>query len=205
MIAQDRRDLIRWLVCGAVVVAAHAGLAAALIDWSVPVEETEVGDDAIVVEYMPEQIQTDPTPEVQKVEEKPEPLPERPSEATLPPQPKPEEETTPREETLPAPVVIPHAFVSVATWRSQVFTLLEHSKRAYPAEARARGEQGTTLLAFSVDSDGHLMSSRIVKSSGSATLDQETLALVQRAQPFPPPPPEEVGGELMVPLRYMFR
>ncbi len=201
--ALDRRELIRWLVCGMVVLLAHAGIAAALIDWREPVEDSEVGTDAIVVEFQPEVIPPDPVPEPQEIEEKPQPLPEQPSEAMLPQEPKPEPEP-PREET---PVVIPQpmrATASVATWKSQVLTMLEHNKR-YPAEARGRGEHGVTRLAFSIDAQGHLLSSRIVRSSGSAALDAETLALVQRAQPFPPPPPELAGSEMTVPVSYNIR
>jgi periplasmic protein TonB len=202
--AQDRRDLIRWLACGVVVVFAHAGVAAGLIDWSAPVEEGEVGADAIVVEFQQEQLPTDPVPEVQKIEEKPEPLPEQQSEAMLPPQPKPEEQPVPHEQMLQVVRQDAHAVATVATWRSQIITLLEHNKR-YPAEASARGEHGTTMLEFSVDGDGHLLSSHVVKSSGSVSLDQETLALMHRVEPFPHPPPEMVGHDLIVPLRYMFR
>jgi periplasmic protein TonB len=202
--AQDRRDLIRWLACGAVVMFAHAGVAAALIDWREPIEEGEVGNDAIVVEFQPEQIPTEPVPEVQKVEEKPEPPPEQPSEAMLPPQPKPDEQPVPKEETPPAPVVVARAVATVATWRSQLMTILEHNKR-YPAAARARDEQGLTQFAFSIDGDGHLLSHRIVKSSGSAALDAETLALLERAQPYPPPPPELAGHEQIFQLNYRLR
>jgi periplasmic protein TonB len=208
-LAEERREglryeLARWLVCGAVVVLAHGGIAAALMQWHEPTEEGEVGVDAIVVEFQPEQIQTEPTPQpVEKVEDKPEPLPEQQSEAMLPPPPEIVPEP-PREET---PAVAPQparARADTATWKSQVITLLEHHKR-YPSDARARGEQGVARLAFRIDGEGHLLSSRIVASSGSAALDAETLALVQRAQPFPPPPPELVGSELTVPLRFNIR
>jgi protein TonB len=202
--AQDRRELIRWLVCGVVVVFAHAGIAAALIDWREPIEDAEVGTDAIVVEFQPEQVQTEPTPPVEKIVEKEEPLPEQPSEAMLPPKPPETPPEPPREEV---PVVIPQqtrARADVATWKSEIITLLEHNKR-YPAEARARGEHGVTRLAFRIDPDGHLMSSRIVTSSGSAALDEETLTLVRRAQPFPPPPPELAGSELTVPVSFNIR
>jgi periplasmic protein TonB len=200
--AQDRRELMRWLLCGAVAVFAHAGIAAALIDWREPVEEGEVGTDAIIVEFQPEQIQTDPTP-VQKVEEQDEPLPEQPSEAMLPPKPQPQPE--PPREDVPAVAPQPvQARAVLATWRNQIVTILERNKR-YPSDARARGEHGVTRLAFRIDSDGHLMSSRIVASSGSAALDAETLALVQRAQPYPPPPPELAGSELSVPFSFSIR
>jgi protein TonB len=201
--AQDRREFVRWLVCGAVVLCAHAGIAAALIDWRTPVEEGEVGTDAIIVEFQPEQEPTDPTPPVEKVEEKEEVLPVQQSEAMLPPKPEVLPEP-PHEET---PVVIPQvsrARADTATWKSQVLTLIEHNKR-YPADARSRGEQGVARLAFRIDRDGHLISRRIVGSSGSAALDAETLALIERAQPFPPPPPELAGSELLVPLRFSIR
>jgi periplasmic protein TonB len=201
---QDRRDLLRWLACGAVVVFAHAGVAAALIGWSVPIEEGEVGADAIVVEFQQEQPPTDPVPEVQKVEEKPEPLPEQQSEAMLPPQPKPDEQPVPREETPPVEQRVERAVATVATWRSQIITLLEHNKR-YPPKARDRDEQGLTQFGFRIDADGHLMSHRIVKSSGSATLDAETLALLERLQPYPPPPPGMVGEEQILQLNYRLR
>jgi periplasmic protein TonB len=162
--AQDRRELIRWLVCGAVVLFAHAGIAAALIGWREPVEEGEVGTDAIVVEFQPEQKEIEPTPvPVEKVEEKEEPLPEQQSEAMLPPKPEPLPEP-PHEET---PAVAPRpvqARAVVATWRNQIVTILERNKR-YPSEARSRGEQGVTRLAFSIDRQGRLLSSRIVASS----------------------------------------
>jgi protein TonB len=202
--AQDRREPIRWVVCGAVVLFAHAGIAAALIEWREPIEEGEVGTDAIVVEFQPEQIQTEPTPEpVEKVEEKPEPLPEQQSEAMLPPKPEPQPE--PPHEEVPAVAPRPvQARAVVLTWRNQIVTILERNKR-YPSEARSRGEQGVTRLAFSIDGEGHLLSSRIVASSGSAALDAETLALVRRAQPFPPPPPELAGSELTVQVSFNIR
>jgi periplasmic protein TonB len=199
--AQDRRELSRWLVCGAVVLFAHAGIAAALIEWREPIEEGEVGTDAIMVEYQPEPPQIDPTPvPVEKVEEKEEPLPEQQSEAMLPSKPEPQPEP-PREDT-PAPPPQPvQSRAVVARWQNQMVAILERSKH-YPPEARARDEQGVTWLAFSIDAEGHLLSSRVARSSGSAALDGETLAMVQRAQPYPPPPPELAGSELTVPIRF---
>jgi protein TonB len=202
--AQDRRELIRWLACSAVVLFAHAGIAAALIEWRAPVEEGEVGIDAIVVEFQPEQKEIDPTPvPVERVEEKEEPLPEQQSEAMLPPKPEPLPEPPHEEVTAVAPRPV-QARAVLVTWRNQIVTILERNKR-YPSDARARGEHGVARLAFSIDGAGHLISSRIVASSGSAALDQETLALVQRAQPFPPPPPELVGAEMTVPVNFSIR
>jgi protein TonB len=48
------------------------------------------------------------------------------------------------------------------------------------------------------------VSSQINKSSGFELLDDEVLALVQRAQPVPSPPPEVTGDriELLVPVAF---
>jgi protein TonB len=200
--AWDRNDLIRWLVCGAMVVLAHAGIIATLIEWRAPPEVGEVGNDAIIVEFQPEQIQTEPTPPVEKVEEKEEPPPVQQSEAMLPPKPEVLPEPV-REETPPAPPQ-PTRARATAGWQNLVMNLLEHNKR-YPPEARARGEHGAAKFAFRIDGDGHLMSSRIVASSGSAALDAETLALLQRVQPFPPPPAEFAGSEMTWVLQFKFR
>src|SRR6202035_4885379 len=114
--------------------------------------------DAIAVEYQPELPQIDPTPvPVEKVEEKEEPLPEQQSEVMLPPEPEVLPEPPQEEPPPPPPPPQPaRAVVSVASWRSAIVTILEHNKR-YPSEARARGEQGVTRLAFSIDAQGHLL------------------------------------------------
>ena len=43
---------------------------------------------------------------------------------------------------------------------------------SYPAQAAQKGESGTTVLAFLVSKDGRIMQSKVLKSSGSALLDQ---------------------------------
>ena len=89
-------------------------------------------------------------------------------------------------------------------WKTQLVAKLERSKR-YPSEAH--GDHGTAQLAFSIDRQGGVHNARIVRSSGSSALDHETLALVHRAQPLPPPPPEVPGAQIpiVVPIRYNAR
>jgi hypothetical protein len=41
--------------------------------------------------------------------------------------------------------------------------------------------------------------------NGSALVSLWSLTLLQRAQPFPPPPPELAGSEMKVPLRFNIR
>jgi protein TonB len=209
--AEDRDDLRLWLICGATVLCAHAAIVAALIQWREPIlQEGDFGNDVILLELRPEQVQAEPTPDkpVEQVEKKPDPLPQQQSEVMLQPEtPVPQTQALQHEETTPAPATTAaqsaRARAAAATWRSQIASMLEHNKR-YPKEARARREQGVAQLAFSIDREGHVLSSRIVTSSGFTALDDETLALVQRAQPFPVPPPEVPGDEIkfMVPVRF---
>jgi protein TonB len=81
-----------------------------------------------------------------------------------------------------------------------------HRAKRYPAEARQRREEGTARLSFSIDRSGRVVSYQLVGSSGSAALDQEALAMIQRASPLPPPPPEVTGSRisLTVPVRFNF-
>ncbi len=55
-----------------------------------------------------------------------------------------------------------------------------------------------------MDRDGKVLSARIEKSSGYDLLDEETLALIERAQPLPKPPPDVAGNpiELVVPIEF---
>ena len=95
---------------------------------------------------------------------------------------------------------------ALPNWKSQLVAQLERNKR-YPSEAQSRGEQGVSQLAFSIDRSGGVHNARIVRSSGSSLLDQATLALVARAAPLPPPPPEVTGSQIpiSVPIRYNMR
>jgi protein TonB len=178
------------------------------------------------VEEKPEEIR-----EVSKVEqEHPDLQPAENPEvamAALPPEAHPEEVKA-ADNQIPAPVTtapqapkVEEAVVAAApeqgqinisntnaipTWKRQVVGLLERHKR-YPEAAQARNQHGTVELAFSLDRQGRVTASRIAKSSGSSALDEATLDLVRRAQPFPAPPPEMAGAEvsLSVPIRYNIR
>jgi protein TonB len=92
---------------------------------------------------------------------------------------------------------------AVPNWKSALISRLERAKR-YPPQAQSRGEQGVAHLAFSVDRSGGVHQVRIAHSSGSRLLDEATLALIERAAPLPPPPPEIAGAQIAieVPIRY---
>jgi protein TonB len=171
------------------------------------------------------ELEPDPIKPVEKLELPPEPKAELPLAVTPPPMPlqKPKEEKPKQQHAslpsapstaenkaeraaAPAPGASSRNPYAVPNWKSRLIATLERSKR-YPSEARARGEQGVAQLAFSIDRQGGVHHARIVHSSGSELLDRETLAVVERAQPLPPPPPELAGAEIaiVVPIRYSIR
>ncbi|HMF22056.1 MAG TPA: TonB family protein [Pseudolabrys sp.] len=105
-----------------------------------------------------------------------------------------------------APGATSHNPDAIPNWKSALVARLERYKR-YPTEAHSRGESGVAQLAFSVDRSGGVHHAHIVRGSGSSSLDRETLALVERAAPMPPPPPEVAGAQIpiVVPVRYNAR
>ncbi len=79
--------------------------------------------------------------------------------------------------------------------------LLDH--RSYPEAARRHGRQGTVVVRFAVDRQGHVLTASLVQASGSALLDEAALALVRYAD-LPPFPSDMVSGQavLTAPIRY---
>ena len=99
-----------------------------------------------------------------------------------------------------APIARPTA-AAITSWERLLVAQLERHKR-YPPQAR--GKVGEARLAFSIDRGGRVLTSRIVRSSGSEALDEEALALIKRATPLPPPPAGLPDDRLsfVVPIRY---
>ncbi|WP_216361166.1 energy transducer TonB family protein [Caulobacter mirabilis] len=120
--------------------------------------------------------------------------------STAPPAP---ETTAPP--SRPAPPAAATAS-SARTWEGMVLAHLERRKR-YPTEARAQRRQGVVYVRFSMDRQGRVLSASLERSSGSAALDREAVALLGRAQPLPKPPPEVVGDplSLSVPVEFFMR
>jgi len=227
----DRYELPRWALSAALIVAIHAGLAFMLTHWHEPVEGNE-GTDAIVVDLAPFtsqpsetqdnlapgalQEQSDSTPQIErpKEEQKPEDKPPPPvpdAEVQLPQQQiKPPEETKPQENTpvlqATAPPKPRPSAAQIASWNRKIALQIERNK-GYPAAARSRRETGTAEVAFTIDREGRVVRSRIVRTSNFAALDQETLDTVKRAQPFPEPPPNMPGQtfDFTIPIKFNIR
>ncbi len=273
--AEDIADLRRWSICAAIIVLAHGGIAAAMVNWRDADDAAEPAA-AIVIEFAPvpvappmqqtdlppgpEQVMSEAAPNVptetvketieekieqkveakleQKVEEKvdakplEEPPPEvkpalNPEVAIEPPPPQEVKQETPQRQvprppapTTSAPQAIPDQTAAVAaapvqgqpvpntsnaipTWKTQIVALLERNKR-YPEASQSKREQGVAQVFFSLDRRGRVLESRVVRSSGASALDDEALALLRRAQPFPAPPSELPGDhvDLTVPIRF---
>lgn len=174
-----------------------------------PVEEPQPEPDPPPV---PDPPQVEPPPQAPSVVEMPQPKPK--------PRPKREEKKRTKASTH-SPVSAPHVAAreaapergevrnnaaSAASWRSRLVAHLQRYKN-YPSDARARGEQGTAVLSFSMNRSGRVTSAHIGRGSGSAQLDAATLAMIRSAQPLPAPPPDVAGNsfQFSVPIRYNIR
>src|SRR6476661_3979799 len=223
-------EAARWGACFALAVAFHAAGAAALFARWTEDSNLVAGTAVVMVDLAPvavsPNITTDVAPGPLQQEAEPELPPDPQAEpvvaVTPPPKLEPPKEKKPKQKhaslasaptradqqvdrpAAPMPGLSSRNSDALPNWKTQLVAKLERSKR-YPSEAR--GDQGIAQLAFSVDRQGGVHNARIVRSSGSSVLDHETLALVQRAQPLPPPPPEVQGAQIpiSVPIRYNAR
>ncbi|MCR6629157.1 MAG: TonB family protein [Magnetospirillum sp.] len=125
--------------------------------------------------------------------------PAEPVEKT-PPTPEP---SAARTATAPAPGTAAPPANAVPTWQGAVLAHLEHHKR-YPSAAQFRRQQGVPMVRFIMGRDGRVLSAQLERSCGHGALDEEALALLERAQPLPAPPPEVAGNqiEMRVPVQF---
>jgi protein TonB len=154
--------------------------------------------------------------------QKVEPAPQAPAVATVEPKPrvqaKPERAPAPRTAALPRSPVhtgsLPAAPAPGSvragsfppSWINLLFShLLRY--RQYPSSAQAAGREGIVTLSFTMDRTGRVLARRIVRSSGVAALDAEALAMIERAQPLPPFPPEMTAStrSFTAPIKFSLR
>jgi len=91
---------------------------------------------------------------------------------------------------------------SVKEWHKQIVLGISSQKR-FPW--RAMGEIGTAKVGFVLDRNGRLVSHWLEESTGHHVLDEESLALIERSQPFPAPPPELHRDRLTLSIPVVFR
>ena len=150
---------------------------------------------------------------------------ERPSEPTARPPQVPAVQTSPERKRIDAPTqkqieekkqpaaataptdaasgVGRGASQNAANYDGRVSAHLARHKQ-YPAAARGSGAQGVARISFSIDGDGRVTSVRLLAGSGNADIDQEAVAMVRRASPFPRPPGGQ-GRNFTVPVRFNLR
>jgi protein TonB len=92
----------------------------------------------------------------------------------------------------------------LSAWRSAWAAALSWN-RHYPEAPRVRGKQDTVRLGLTIGRSGHVVSARIIGSSGSATLDQAALEMARSASGRPVPPEMGSSVSLIVPVRYSIR
>jgi len=91
---------------------------------------------------------------------------------------------------------------SNANYSGLVEAHLKRYKR-YPAEAQSRGEQGRATVSFALDGGGRVTRVSLVRGTGHAALDQEAVAMVRRASPFPAPP--DGRAQITAPVNFSIR
>lgn len=117
----------------------------------------------------------------------PRPEPQAAAPATPAPAQPSATQTAPQPASPPVPPAPPASQVSPERWQGQLFAHLDRFKR-YPADASRRREQGVVYVQFSIDAGGNILSSRIVRSSGYASLDESVAQMMRSASPVPAPP-----------------
>jgi periplasmic protein TonB len=232
--ASRRADTARWVACFTITLIAHGIAALALLNSLESSSDFDAGAPVVMLELPevaaapaippndlipgPPELESEPTPPPKEETKPPEtetedalPTPEppkpQPPEDEKPPTSTPSVEIPPSEAAPPTPgAAVQKLRIDTFRWQTALAAHIERFKR-YPAKARSSGEQGVTTVAFTIDRQGQLLTSHIVQSSGSPMLDQETLAMLARAQPMPRPPSEIPDNKLsfVVPVRFNIR
>ncbi|SJM31688.1 TonB family protein [Mesorhizobium delmotii] len=90
--------------------------------------------------------------------------------------------------------------VSSSKWNSQLHAWIRRHTR-YPRAAKARREEGSPRVTFTVDGSGRVLSARLARSSGYPDLDRAALDALQGAK-VPAPPPEKAGTSVAAPFTF---
>jgi len=230
---EGARGELRWGISFAVICALHLGAAALLWRSHIfVVPSQDIPPNTVLIDLSPAPVPTPaaappPPPEPEQVKEEPPPpekaevvLPKPPPPKPRPPRhekvveqppqptpapvtaaPQPEAKPMPQAQTASVPSVDP-----VLTWERKLLVRMQGFLQ-YPRRALLRRQDGVAFVRIVVDRSGNLISSALQRSSGIPLLDDEAVAVVERAKPYPPPPPEVHGAEIVrvVPVRFILR
>ncbi|MFH2059251.1 MAG: TonB family protein [Pseudomonadota bacterium] len=79
-----------------------------------------------------------------------------------------------------------------------------HRVKKYPEAAKLRQSEGRVKVEFIVQTDGTLASARVVKSSHHKDLDNAALEAIEKASPFPSPPPFIFKKPITLQIKILF-
>jgi TonB family protein len=88
------------------------------------------------------------------------------------------------------------------TWQKELSAHFDRHKRYPPGHAAKAAE---IVVSFELDRSGHILSSRVVRSSGDPALDDAAIAMLKRSDPVPAPPPLVADEGLAFTLPVIFR
>lgn len=89
-----------------------------------------------------------------------------------------------------------------ATWQKRLVAHLDRHKR-YPAGSSHR--EVTATISFTLDRTGHIVATSVARGSGDPAFDAAALAMLQRSDPVPPPPPLVADEGLTFSVPVVFR
>jgi len=221
----ERHGVSRWILASGVIVAAHAAIIASVILWysrqpppptilpaisvslapmeasspEVQNQDIAVGPTMQQAEEAPKQ---PPKVEEQKLDQPMQPPPpQQQADVTLPtPEPKPVEQPKPdapppAPETRAPPPTEHVGQFSQAASNAYDALVVGHLQRFKHYPAAARGASGRVEVKFDINRGGALTNVEVTRSSGNSVLDQEMLAIIHRASPFPPFPAAKSGAQ----------
>jgi periplasmic protein TonB len=228
-------DAVRWPICALVVLVLHAIGLAALIAWRAQPVPSEPASVTLMMDLEPAPVPAPlpPPPAAEVVEPEqpeipivvPEATPIKEPEIAIPPPPKPKPmrrkpppqraEKAPDPLSAPAPpasgspaasVAAPPSPDAMANFQRLLMARLDRAKR-YPVSAQRRRAQGVAYLRFTMDRSGKVLAGALERGSDHTTPDEEVLALIRRADPLPPFPPDLAQDrlELVVPVQFSLR
>jgi periplasmic protein TonB len=86
----------------------------------------------------------------------------------------------------PSPGTGESAVRARVTWEKELVAHFDKFKR-YPADRAMQSAQ--VVVSFVLDRAGHIVSSQVATGSGDQSFDSAAIAMLQRSDPVPPPPP----------------
>jgi TonB family protein len=89
------------------------------------------------------------------------------------------------------------------SWNNEVQCRF-HRFLYYPKAAYQRREEGRVELYYVVDRTGHVLGSKIFRSSGHPDLDDAVMWMIEHAQPLPPFPPSMLAAALPIVQSVLF-